>query len=247
MPIIQPASEVLAPSLSRGHARDLERQAKRHYRATERNLMQFCADLRRLQDGGAHFVRGFDSFGAYVEHTFEGLSATSAKQLSRQGQALLVLEAGERISLAGAGENLPGTTGLRALASVLNQHGEQIMLSVHDRAAALRPGRKIVGETVMTAMRGLVATSQPKQLDPSAEGQPAEHSFHDEHDDDEDDQPEEAHELFDRAYRLREILNDFSLAVGAHKFEDARRALDELAHERIQLVDALDALEQISA
>lgn len=27
-----------------------------------------------------------DSFGAYVEHTFEGLSATSAKQLSRQGK-----------------------------------------------------------------------------------------------------------------------------------------------------------------
>lgn len=247
MPIIQPASEVLAPSLSRGHARDLERQAKRHYRATERNLMQFCADLRRLQDGGAHFVRGFDSFGAYVEHTFEGLSATSAKQLSRQGQALLVLETGERISLAGSGENLPGTTGLRALASVLNQHGEQIMLSVHDRAAALRPGRKIVGETVTTAMRGLIAVPGPKALDPPPTGQADEPSFAEASEDEEDDQPEEAHELFDRAYRLREILNDFSLAVGAHKFKDARRALEELAQERIQLVDALDALEQISA
>jgi len=67
------------------------------------------------------------------------LSPASAKQLSRQGQALLVLEAGERISLTGTGENLPGTTGLRALARVLNQHGEKIMLSVHDRAAALSP------------------------------------------------------------------------------------------------------------
>ncbi len=46
---------------------------KRHYRATERNLMQFCADLRRLQDGRAHFVRGFDSFGAYVQHTLRSL------------------------------------------------------------------------------------------------------------------------------------------------------------------------------
>ncbi len=244
MTIAQPPSEILAPSLSRGDARDLERQAKRHYRATERNLMQFCADLRRLQDGGAHFVRGFDSFGAYVQRTFD-LSPASAKQLSRQGQALLVLEAGERINLAGAGGNQPGTTGLRALASVLNQHGEQIMLAVYDQAAALRPGRKVVAETVNTAMRGLLAAAGPKALDSPAAGKAEEDSFPTEPDD-EDEQPEEAHELFDRAYRLREILNDFSIAVGAHKFVDARRALDELAQEQIQLVDALDALQEVS-
>ncbi len=235
--------EVLGPSLSRRDAQGLERQAKRHYRATERNLMQFCADLRRLQDGGAHFVRGFDSFGAYVEHTFDGLSAPSAKQLSRQGQALLVLESNQRIRLAD-GENLPGTTGLRALASVLNQHGEQVMLSAYDRAAALRPGRKVVIDAVNAALRGLVAASEPGQQLRAPSEDPSRKDYEDER---EDDQPEEAHEVFDRAYKLREILNDFSIAVGAHQFADARRALGELAEEQTQLADALLALEDATA
>jgi len=245
MTINAASPEVLGPSLSRRDAQGLERQAKRHYRATERNLMQFCADLRRLQDGGAHFVRGFDSFGAYVEHTFDGLSAASAKQLSRQGHALLVLEANQRVRLA-EGENLPGTTGLRALASVLNQHGEPVMLSVYDRAAALRPGRKVVVETVHAALRGLVAAAEPVGLNSPSEEPSAEISFQDEPDE-EDDQPEEAHEVFDRAYKLREILNDFSIAVGQHQFADARRALSELAEEQTQLLDALHAVEDATA
>jgi hypothetical protein len=35
-------------------------------------------DLRRLQDGEAHLTHGFASFGAYAEHTFDGLSAATA-------------------------------------------------------------------------------------------------------------------------------------------------------------------------
>jgi hypothetical protein len=63
--------EVLGPRLTKGEARPLENQAKRHYRAAGRNLAKFAADLRRLQDGQAHLTRGFSSFGAYAEHTFD--------------------------------------------------------------------------------------------------------------------------------------------------------------------------------
>lgn len=49
-----------------------------------------------------------------------------------------------------------------------------------------------------------------------------------------DDQPEEAHEVLDRL-QARKILNHFSIAVGAHKLADARRALTELAEEHTQL------------
>src|SRR3954451_15746806 len=74
--------ELLGPRLTKGEARPLENQAKRHYRAAGRNLARFAADLRRLQDGEAHLTRGFSSFGAYAEHTFDGLSAANAKKIS---------------------------------------------------------------------------------------------------------------------------------------------------------------------
>jgi hypothetical protein len=122
--------ELLGPRLTKGEARPLENQAKRHYRAAGRNLARFAADLRRLQDGEAHLTRGFASFGAYAEHTFDGLSAANAKKISIQGAVLLVLEQHDRISLDEQTALLPGATGPRALAAVLSQHGEDTMLRV---------------------------------------------------------------------------------------------------------------------
>jgi hypothetical protein len=84
--MIADEQEVLGPRLTKGEARPLETQAKRHYRAAGRNLARFAADLRRLQDGEAHLTRGFNSFGAYAEHTFDGLSAANAKKISVQGR-----------------------------------------------------------------------------------------------------------------------------------------------------------------
>lgn len=162
--------EVLeAPQLGKRDALSLERQARRHYQTGVRNLMFFAVDLRRLQDGGAHFTRHFDNFGDYVEHTFDGLTAANAKQLSRQGAVLLALERAGRVTLEGHARDLPGSTGLRALASVLNQYGEATMVAAFDRAAALRPGRVVVAETVNQAMRTLVAPpAAPPALEPAA-------------------------------------------------------------------------------
>src|ERR671927_1808323 len=111
-------AEVLGPRLTKGEARPLENQAKRHYRAAGRNLARFAADLRRLQDGEAHLTRGFSSFGAYAEHTFDGLSAANAKKISVHGAVLLALERHGRIALDDQTSQLPGATGLRALAVV---------------------------------------------------------------------------------------------------------------------------------
>src|ERR1700712_1880746 len=152
-----PAIEVLGPRLTKGEARPLETQAKRHYKAAGRNLARFAADLRRLQDGEAHLTRGFPSFGAYAEHTFDGLSAANAKKISIQGAVLLVLEHHQRITLDDPAGPLPGATGLRALATVLTQHGEDTMLSIYDTATRLRPGRAVVDTTVNLAVHGLLA------------------------------------------------------------------------------------------
>jgi hypothetical protein len=148
--------EVLGPRLTKGEARPLENQAKRHYRAAGRNLAKFATDLRRLQDGEAHLTRGFSSFGAYAEHTFDGLSAANAKKISTQGAVLLALERHDRVSLEDQTALLPGATGLRALAAVLSQHGEETMIAIYDRAARLRPGRAVVDTTVNLAVRGLL-------------------------------------------------------------------------------------------
>jgi len=244
------AIEVLGPRLSKGEARPLENQAKRHYRAAGRNLARFAADLRRLQDGEAHLTRGFSSFGAYAEHTFDGLSAANAKKISVQGAVLLALERHQRITLVDQTSPPPGATGLRALAAVLSQHGEDTMLAIYDKAARLRPGRAVVDTTVNLAVRGLLT---PRSLDAPAVRQDTAAGEHDDADDadvsdvdeDRDEDPEAVHELHDRLIEIRRALDDLgavtSELAAIHGRQQAQRILDDLIEEIHELPDALAA------
>lgn len=155
-------SEVLPSPLTKDQVNKVERHALSLYGEAQRTVVQFSAELRRLQDGGAHLLRGYPNFGEYVEHTFEGISANNAQQISRQGQVLLILEKHGRIKLSGKGENLPGTTGVRVLATILKQFGEATMLAVYDRA--VESGRKVVQETVNAATAELIKP-EPRELD----------------------------------------------------------------------------------
>jgi hypothetical protein len=250
---LQCATEVLGPRLTKGEARPLENQAKRHYRAAGRNIARFAADLRRLQDGEAHLTRGFSSFGVYAEYTFDGLSASNAKKISVQGAVLLALERHDRISLTDQTSVLPGATGLRALAVVLSQHGEDTMLSIYDKAALLRPGRAVVDTTVNLAVRGLLAP--PAALDAPTAGQDTPAGEHDDDvgvgvdedlvDEDLDEDPEAVHELHDRLIEIRRALDDLGavtteLAVIGGR-QQAKRILDDLIEEIHELPDALAA------
>jgi hypothetical protein len=251
--------ELLGPRLTKGEARPLENQAKRHYRAAGRNLARFAADLRRLQDGEAHLTRGFSSFGAYAEHTFDGLSAANAKKISVQGAVLLVLEHHQRISLSDQTSQLPGATGLRALAAVLSQHDEQTMLAVYDKATALRPGRAVVDTTVNLAVRGML-TPPPTLAAPAAltaHHEPAptagdgddvvdervDEDLDDPEDPDED--PEAVHELHDRLIEIRRALDDLgaitSELAAVRGRKEAERILTDLLEEIHELPDALAA------
>ena len=253
----EPAQEVLGPRLTKGEARPLETQAKRHYRAAGRNLARFAADLRRLQDGEAHLTRGFSSFGAYAEHTFDGLSAANAKKISVQGAVLLALTEHGRISLDEQISQLPGATGLRALAVVLSQHGQDTMLTVYDKAALLRPGRAVVDTTVNLAVHGLL--TPPPALNDDHEPAPAstapaggneEHNpgvdIDDQHDDDDpDEDPEAVHELHDRLIEIRRALDDLgavtSELAATRGRKEAERILTDLLEEIHELPDALAA------
>jgi hypothetical protein len=225
-------------------------------RAAGRNLARFAADLRRLQDGEAHLTRGFSSFGAYAEHLFDGLSAANAKKISVQGAVLLVLERHRRIALDDLTSQLPGATGLRALAVVMSQHGEDTMLAIYDRARLLRPGRAVVDRTVNLAVHGLL--TPPPTLETAADapdtppgtgtssqqvGEVDDQEPDDEDDPDED--PEAVHELHDRLIEIRRVLDDLGAvtselsAVRGRK--EAQRILTDLLEEIHELPHALAA------
>jgi hypothetical protein len=247
---------LLGPRLTKGEARPLENQAKRHYRAAGRNLARFAADLRRLQDGEAHLTRGFSSFGAYAEHTFDGLSAANAKKISVHGAVLLVLEHHDRISLTDQTSQLPGATGLRALAAVLSQHDEDTMLTVYDKAAQLRPDRAVVDTTVNLAVRGML--TRPPVLE-APDALPASHEpppvagdsavdyvvDEDLDDQDPDEDPEAVHELHDRLIEIRRALDDLgaitSELAAVRGRNEAERILTDLLEEIHELPDALAA------
>lgn len=231
-------SELLPPTLTKGEARSLESSARRHWRAASRNALVFATELRRLHDGGAHLVRGYDNFAVYAEHTFDGLTANAAKQLSRQGGVLLTLEHHGRISFDQ--QRLPvATTALRALSVVHNTFSENSMLAVYDRAIELRPGRAIVEETVRAAMRELDA---PPRATPKLDAAPLENPRPNEDDleDVEDELPsEEISELVDRLDILRRHVDDLRLNV-----EDpilARREFRNIEEEVGQVKAAMAA------
>jgi hypothetical protein len=249
------AGELLGPRLTKGEARPLETQAKRHYRAAGRNLARFAADLRRLQDGEAHLTRGFSSFGAYAEHTFDGLSAANAKKISVQGAVLLALEEHGRISLDEQTSQLPGATGLRALSVVLSQHGEEAMLAIYDKASQLRPGRAVVDSTVNLAVHGLLAPAPALNTPaedhppspPAAGEKPVDVGDQepDQEDDDPLEDPEAVHELHDRLIEIRRVLDDLGAVTSELSFtrgcKEALRILTDLLEEIQELPDALAA------
>jgi hypothetical protein len=230
-----PGVEVLAPALSKGAARSLESSARRHWRAASRNALVFAAELRRLQDGGAHLVRGYDNFAVYAEQTFDGLTAAAAKQISRQGGVLLTLERHGRIDLEH--RSLPvASTALRALSVVHNSFGESAMLAVYDRALELRPGRAIVEQTVKGAMRELGARTTPP---PAIAAAPDVDAVADTEEDLELDGElsEEVSQLVDRLDVLRRHVDDLRMSV-----EDpvlARREMRNIEEEVEQVRAAM--------
>jgi hypothetical protein len=171
-----------------------------------------------------------------------------------EGAAVLPLS----VSLDDQTALLPGATGLRALAAVLSQHGEDTMLGVYDKAAQLRPGRAVVDSTVNLAVHG-VLTPPPASLDaPSADHEPSPPAAGntpvgvdvgdqepDDHCDDPLEDPEAVHELHDRLIEIRRGPDDLgavtSELAAVRGRTEAQRILNGLLEEMQELPDALAA------
>ena len=154
------SNEVSGEALSRAQLRPIIRRAKTHWQTLNRVSLLFAAELRQLHEGGAHLEYGYDEFGEFAEGEFPGLSAASARKLSRTGDVLLTLQRHRRLVVA-EGDKLPiGTRAARALASIQFRFGGEAMLAVYDRAVEThpahgRPGKPISDRHVQTAQRDL--------------------------------------------------------------------------------------------
>lgn len=224
--------EILQP-FSVSDAVATEHKASELYRAAERNYVRFAAELRRLQDGGAHLKRGYSSFGSYAEATFDGLNTNTARQLSRQGQVLLILEGESRIDLDAEHNTLPRSRGVRALAVVLGKSNPQIMLDVYDHAIA--SGRGITEDSVQASMLSLFP---PKPLELGAGKEPEDLPEENEEDRIE---AERHHELLDRIEIIRQYLDYVVDELEDNRLEKAKsRYLDDVCPEMLLLGKELD-------
>jgi hypothetical protein len=197
-------AEVL-PAFTNKDAERIEAEAVKHYQLGQRYAMLFAAELRRLQRGSAHLLRGYSSFGPYAESVFEGMTASNAVQISRTGEILLILEESNRINLKDKDCKLPGTTGLRALAVMYKQFGQAVMLSIYDKAVA--SGRPLVEDTVKAAAQELLApiANEPQELGPGAEEEEDP-----EEEDEEDKLPKKVQELIDH---IRDLSYDLPNSI----------------------------------
>jgi hypothetical protein len=138
----------------------------------------------------------------------------------------------------------------------MSQHGEETMLAVYDKAAALRPGRAVVDTTVNLAVHGLLTpppaldtTGADHELPPRAAGDKLVDISDQEPDDDQHDDPledpEAVHELHDRLIEIRRALDDLgaitSELAATRGRKEAQRILTDLLEEIHELPDALAA------
>jgi hypothetical protein len=168
-----PPVEVLGPQLSKSEAQTIERDAKKHLDSVTSNAFALAVDLRRLQDGNVHLLRGYPNFGDYIAAKFEGhLTKTNAKTLSTVGRVVLALMEERKLTLAGGSHNATqkvlGTTGARALAAVQGRHGTKPMLAVYDAAAKIARDRgTVITDEIVKAVL------HPPQVERAPEPMPA--------------------------------------------------------------------------
>ena len=162
--------------------------------------------LRQLLDAGAHRTYGRESFPEWAVAEFGELDLTvdAVKNMCKSGRALVVLHEEGRIDL-GDHRTLPGTTGARALSSVLANHGDQAALEVFDAC----PDGHVVATTVGAAAGAILPPT------PAAAGRAGDQSSPDEDDEDEepeDEPPPEVQKLQASIERIRDLLDELYLA-----------------------------------
>jgi hypothetical protein len=228
------AHETLPALLPRRELRPMIKDARKYARNAKRNGLLLAIELRRLQDARAHLTYGRKSFADWAADEFADLDLTkdTIKKLTLAGRSLIVLIEHGRVDLQRP-STLPGVTGARALTSVLANHDEQAMLRVFDNT----PPERIVGATVKQTIAAVLPPAQP-----TAEPEPpAREDDQDEENEKPEDLPKEVQELRDRVERLRDLLDDLTLADDADPIT-IKRQYEHFLEDAQALKPALDAV-----
>jgi hypothetical protein len=204
--------EVLPALLSEHELRPIINKARKFGQAFKRDGQLLAVELHRLQEAEAHLTYGSKSFGSWASTEFADLELTSdnANKLSQQGRVILTLQRNGRVDLEDP-DTFPGTTGARALASILANHNEQAMLEVFDACPEGHVVATTVGAAAGALLPPLASTPPPPPQD----------------DDGDDEEPEEipksVQDLRDHIERLRDYLDDLAIADDADPVAIARQ------------------------
>jgi hypothetical protein len=206
-------------------------QTRRHARSAKRANQQLAASLRRLLDAEAHRTYGRKSFPEWAVAEFGEFDLTidSVKNMCKSGRALLFLHEEGRIDL-GDHRTLPGTTGARALSSILSNHGDQAALEVFDAC----PEGHVVGSTVNTAAGALLP---PPPASTASETTPED----DDEEEEPEDIPEEVEKLRSHVERLHDYLHDIECTDDADPIA-VTRAYEHFLKDAHDLRPVLDAV-----
>jgi hypothetical protein len=223
--------EVVPALLSKHELRPMINKARKHGSAFQREGQLLAAELHCLQEAEAHLTYGRESFGSWAATEFADLdlTAANANKLSQQGRAILLLQSNGRVDLKDP-DTLPGTTGTRALVSVLANHDEQAMLKVFDAC----PEGHVVATTVSAVADALLPP-------PPATAPPLTAPDEDEGEEPEEDPPEEIQRLQASIERIRDLLDELYLADDIDPIA-VQRAYKHLLEDTQALSSVLDAV-----
>lgn len=229
------SGELLPPLLSKRELRPMINTVRRHARSANRANQLLAASLRQLQDAGAHRTYGRKSFPEWAVAAFGdlGLTTDAVKMMCKSGRALLFLHEEGRIDL-GDHRTLPGTTGTRALASILTHHDEQAALATFDAC----PDGHVVGTTVRAAAAAILPPPTPTTGRAGPQSPPHED---DEEEGPDDDPPEEVQRLQASIERIRDLLDELYLAEEIDPIA-VQRAYGHLLEDTQALRPVLDAV-----
>lgn len=144
------------------------REAQRLWQSNQKTGLRFSKLLRQLYESNFYKQDGYQQFGFWAEVRFPGITASTARQYSRQGAAIIALEASGRIQWneeGGIDRGAPSVRGARVLATELFKHGPEVMLAIYDAATALSGAAPVNERHVVKAREGM--TTPKDQPDPS--------------------------------------------------------------------------------